>query len=147
MKHSHRYPKKQIQAVTAAAVALADLLCVSITSHGKITAELKDVEAPKTATVTIKFFHDIGRRLWNWMVLRMWMKRVMEKKKHQVDMQKAWKLWWVSEMSLESNEETRLKVAQLEMISNVRIKKKGLVKSRVSRTITGMVPSKQKFQL
>lgn len=68
------------------------------------------------------------------------MKKVMEKKKHQVNMQKDWKLGWLVSKSPGSREATRLKVAQLKRISHVRTKKNGLVKSRASRTITGIVP-------
>lgn len=73
------------------------------------------------------------------MVLRIWIRRVMEKKNDQVNMQKVSKLWWVS-LIVKSKEAARLKVAQLKKISHVRIKNNGLVKSRASSTITGIVP-------
>lgn len=63
------------------------------------------------------------------------MRSVRVKKKHQVNMQNILKVLG-SECSSEA---TRLKVAQLDKTSHVLTKKRGLVKSRASRTITGIV--------
>lgn len=71
MQDSNVYPKKAKHDVTEAATARGDGFSFFMRSHGKITVALRDMEAPKTATVTIKFFQEIGRRLWNWIVLRM----------------------------------------------------------------------------
>lgn len=65
-----------------------------ITIHRKITEVLRFIRLPRTATVMVRFFQDTGIRLWNWMMLRMWSRRVTVKKKHQVNMQKILKVAW-----------------------------------------------------
>lgn len=71
-----------------------------------------------------------------------WIRSVSVKKKHQENMQKilnVWKCWWLDEfVSAGSSEATRLKVVPPDKTSHVRTKKRELVKSLVSSTITGI---------
>lgn len=111
-----------------------------MTIQGKTAEELKLISAPITATVIVRFFQDIRIRLWNWMVLIRWISSVTTKKKHQVNMQKTLNVLKLEGFSSSDVEATRLKTVQLDRISNVRTINSGLLKSRASRTITGMVP-------
>lgn len=73
------------------------------------------------------------------------MRSVRVKKKHQVNMQKILNVLRCSLLdgyllgSESSSEATRLKVVQPDKTSHVRTKKRGLVKSLASSTITGIV--------
>lgn len=79
------------------------------------------------------------------MTLRMWIRSVRTKKKHQVNIQKFLNMLMCSGfdrflLSAEgSSEATRLKVVQPDKTSHVLTKKRGLVKSLASSTITGIV--------
>lgn len=79
------------------------------------------------------------------MTLRMWIRSVTVKKKHQVNIQKFLNMLRCSGFdrflfnSEGSSEATRLNVVQPDKTSHVRTKKRGLVKSLASSTITGIV--------
>lgn len=66
------------------------------------------------------------------------MSRVMVKKKHQMNIQKILKVLF-QVVLLCSTEATRLNAVQVVRTSNVRTRKRGLVKSLASSTITGIV--------
>jgi hypothetical protein len=112
-----------------------------MTAQGKVTVALKVMRVARAATVTVRFFQEMGTRLWNWMMLTTWIRRVRMKKRHQVNMQRILKeYWWVSEVSSEGTREaTRLKVRQPDRRAHMRTRDRGLVRSLASSTITGMV--------
>lgn len=72
------------------------------------------------------------------MMLRMWIRKVRVKKKHHVNMQKILNVLGSGRWLKSSCEATRLKAVQQNKTSNVRTKKRGLVKSLASSTITGI---------